>query len=160
MTTIEQMAQILEDAADLYQAEQVNWCAGAWYKDDNGDSDGSNLKPGSALSVCASTALGMAAGLGVLVPEFLEDNGSRARPDLSTEEEGWHWAYVWTEEDVQRYKNTRALLEGRLEQRLPEFNDAAERDVLDGEAVPLRTKQEIIDLFKDTAKELRNANQG
>src|SRR4029079_15943379 len=59
MTTIEQMAQILEDAADLYQAEQVNWCAGAWYKDDNGDSDVSNLKPGSALSVCASTALGM-----------------------------------------------------------------------------------------------------
>ena len=84
----------------------------------------------------------------------------------TTEDEHWGWAYVWTEEAVQRYKDTRAWVEGRLEALhgvayLPEFNDAHER-LLDenGEPVLLRTKQEIIDLFKDTAKELRNGDQG
>jgi hypothetical protein len=165
MTTLDQMAQVLEDAAQMYQDEKDNWCSDSWYKDHNGDCDGSNLKPGSPLSVCASTALGMAAGLGVLVPEFLEDNAMLGGPDKgTTEDEHWGWAYVWTEEAVQRYKDTRAWVEGRLEERygvayLPEFNDAAERAVDEfGNRVPLRTKQEIIDLFKDTAKELRNGD--
>jgi hypothetical protein len=165
MTTTEQMAQVLEDAALLYQDEKVNWCSGSWYQNHEGDSDGRSLKQDQRLSVCASTALGLACGLGVLVPEFLEDSLTGIRPDLNLDE-GWQWAYVWTEEGVRRYKNTRALLEGRLEQRygvayLPEFNDAVERAVdEDGNRVLLRTKQEIIDLFKDTAKELRNGDQG
>lgn len=45
-------AQVLEDAADLYESERIDWCTGSWVE--NG---------GKVLSMCAEGALMKAAGL-------------------------------------------------------------------------------------------------
>lgn len=151
MTTTEQMAQVLEDAAQLYQDEKVEWCSGTW-----GGSDD------SGLSVCAATAIGLASGLGWIVPSILEEYTVNAASDLASMATGFRvsdvrnpYAMVWSAEADALYRATRSLLDGRLNEPVPEFNDAEDQD-----DNPVRTKQEIIDLFKDTAKELRNGNQG
>lgn len=159
MTTTEQMAQVLEDAAQLYEAEKVEWCAGSW-----GDGEKDGVGP---LSVCASTALGMAAGLGWVMPAVMEEfhldasmdhmelAGSVGFADYQLGPE----ALTWSPASDELYRKTRQLVDMRLGEELPEFNDEEDWDDAGLILTPRRTKQEIIDLFKDTAKELRNGNQ-
>lgn len=49
----EQVADILEKAADLYQSEQVEWCANDWIR----------ISAEEKVSVCAGGALALAAGV-------------------------------------------------------------------------------------------------
>jgi len=147
------MATVLEDAADAYESEKIEWCQNKWLLH-----SAPGMGPRHQLTVCAATALGLAAGLGALVPEYLETHpGSRPEPeDLRGR---WGWAYVWTEEGIQRYRAARACVEKRLDLDLTGFNDridAVSHDRHKLRHVPGCTKQDIIDLFKDTAEELRN----
>jgi hypothetical protein len=147
-------ADILEAAADLYQAEKVQWCAGTWYDND------AIIPPEGQLTACAATAVGLAAGLGLLVPELLEE-GCLNRPDLENGDARYRWAYEYTEDNIERYRDTRYLVEERLMalhgvRYLPEFNDMAERFKDNGSTVFKHTKQDVIDLFKEVAKDLRN----
>jgi len=146
------MATVLEDAADAYESEKIEWCQNKWLLH-----SAPGMGPRHQLTVCAATALGLAAGLGALVPEYLETHpGSRPEPeDLQGR---WGWAYVWTEEGIQRYRAARDCVEKRLDLDLTGFNDQVGGilDLSNPRLVPGRTKQDIIDLFKDTAKELRN----
>ena len=125
------MATVLEDAADAYESEKIEWCQSRWLLH-----SGAPDTPPQQLTVCAATALGVAAGLGALVPEYLETHGS-----------------------IQRYRAARACVEKRLDLDLTGFNDridAVSHDRHKLRHVPGCTKQDIIDLFKGTAKELRN----
>jgi hypothetical protein len=159
MTTTEQMAQVLEDAAQLYEAEKVEWCAGSW-----GDGEKDGVGP---LSVCASTALGMAAGLGWVMPAVLAEYRVTPCTDRERLAEDVGFAtyqlgpesLTWSRASDELYRKTRQLVDKRQGEELPEFNDQEDWDDAGLILTPRRTKQEIIDLFKDTAKELRNGNQ-
>lgn len=155
MTSNEDMATVLEDAADLYQAEKAEWCQGSWYQTPQSDEV-------SKMTMCAATAIGVAAGLGLLVPEAIAGFGYDGDFDLLKHQLGESKRYLeWLPVEVEEldqfirlspesldlYLETRAVVEGNIYDELPDFNDSENVG---------RTKQEIIDLFKDTAKELRN----
>lgn len=58
MTNVE-VADVLDKAADLYQAEQVEWCAGKWVT----VVPSGNLYAPLKMSVCAGGAIALAAGM-------------------------------------------------------------------------------------------------
>jgi hypothetical protein len=141
------MAQVLEDAADLYQSEKVHWCQGAYVK----------WGEDPVLTVCATTALGMAAGLGTWMPLAVDQadgtqrRNSRAvlmqhlvpyqqqRPEHTT----------WSRRAQALYLAAKKQVERRLKSQefyhLPAFNDDDET-----------TMDQVVDLFQSVAKELRN----
>ena len=55
--TIDQVATVLETAADLYESEKIQWCEGIWAK-----VPGSWDNPDATISACAEGALLLAAG--------------------------------------------------------------------------------------------------
>ena len=118
-----EVADALDRAADLYESEQYDWCQGK-YED---------FQP-SIISICASTALGLAVGL----PRWCVNKVERAASRASPLEE----PYYRVRETVLRHIENQYFGPSAL----PIWNDEKGR-----------TKQEVIDLFKDTAKELRNA---
>lgn len=136
MITNDQVAQVLEDAAELYESEKYDWCQGAYY---NG-----SLNRG--ISMCASQALRIACG-----ERF-----------LSTSESTWFPKTSLLQLDVGLLGAAFRALSRALgsdsecinhEGVLVSWNDAL------GSPLIRRTKQEVVDLFKNTAKELRNGNQ-
>lgn len=161
----DKVADVLEKAADLYASEQVEWCAGSWTE---------TIDDGKKLSVCASTAIGLAAGLGSWVAATLPSNYvletvdlysivSRQRDFLERMVQ-LYGPQPFTPESLALYRDARVEVEFRLpdgrkgvRMSLPEFNDECSYDNAADREIPHRSKQKIIDLFKDTAKELRNS---
>lgn len=162
-----EVAQVLEDAADMYESEKVEWCKNTW-----GSMDGVTATGRVGMTACAATSLGMAAGLGLQVAgvidgmplnylnndedltryfnSLLEERLSMAWVQQMTNNYGYEAVLGFTPEAVRLYDKARREVEKRIltfgSNSLPNFNDG-----LNG------TKQVIIDLFKETAKDLRNA---
>lgn len=128
MSTNDQIADTLDRAADLYESETVDWCQGAYV----------SVGPTNGLSVCASQALIMACGGTVQV---LGDG---------------YYERCLTGVDISYVE----LVMGALD--LPEvdsftFGPQNEFRVINwNDKKDVRTKQDVIDLFKNKAKELRN----
>lgn len=152
MITDADMAQVLEDAADLYLAEKVHWCQGSYIRKEDAP----------VLTVCATTALGMAAGLGTMMPLAIDLTKHKAtrnsqqvlldhlgRDDLKPEHITWsrraQALYMAAKEKVEREIRIRAVGTGDFHPHLPAFNDDDET-----------TMDQVVDLFQSVAKELRN----
>jgi len=157
-----EVADVLEMAADLYEAEQVKWCMGSW---------GFSQEDGTRTA-CASSALALACGLRQGHAAMLEnviETGMIAGIGLT--------------EPEQLYLDVRKHVDEKLRWRLPRWNDLTrteprlnlgliEFEIVDGayrlktstkgapvfttEAIPVRTKADVIELFKSLAKDLRN----
>jgi hypothetical protein len=120
------VAGVLETAADLYEAEEIEWCQGAWARLDNA----------GQLSMCAEGALLKAAGVTHDEIKKAQNHGAPEWLHGAEKEQTWY-----------RFSDARAALNARNRRNnVTSWNDA------DGQ-----TKQEVIDAFKETAKDLRNA---
>jgi hypothetical protein len=128
---LNQTADDLEAAADLLESETVEWCRGALYKCTK-DNDGGV----EVTHVCAIGALNMAIG-GLA---FLELPYGGYGP---AEQRGWERRFY----SASSVLNDQLLkrLGQRVHQGIPYWNDY--------EAV---SRQEVIDLYKEAAKDLRN----
>ena len=136
------IADTLDKAADLYESETVDWCQGAYVEN---YSDPEPVR----LSVCASQALRMACG------EKLVWRGQEAGEAPAA------WVPARAGMDFSLFKAATTSL-GLVdpdtspvngEGNLITWNDqTAGRYILQER----RTKQDVIDLFKNKAKELRN----
>lgn len=161
-----EIAQVLEDAADLYESDKVEWCQNSW-----GGAD-PDLNGGVKLTACASTSLGLAVGLGVHIPglidnlfyvtdmpdEELDDRLKEGVVEhidhqfLATQMMVYGGSTMkYTLRGVRLYKAVRELMDSKVgvhaSSTLPNFNDSGQR-----------SKQIVVDLFKETAKDLRNAD--
>jgi hypothetical protein len=135
--TKDQVADVLEASADLYESEQYEWCQGAYYRGD--------LQVG--ISMCASQALRTVCGERL----YETEEGSRAlRSDSSRLDKPLLRAALKALDLAPSGEEWQNNHEGFL----ITWNDKSENS-LQG-IRPRRTKQEVIDLFKDKAKELRN----
>lgn len=128
------MAEILEKAADLYESETIDWC------------QNQNFSPGTEkVSACAQGAIYLAMGTHRIRTTEIYYYGhydgrlaytmKAAEPCRPTE-----WSKRLSEAELVIHKLGQAL-----KTHVPSFNDMVGR-----------TKQEVIDMMKDTAKELRN----
>ena len=151
-----EVADVLEKAADLYESEKIEWCSGRWV--------GHHLREdGSAMmSACAATSLGMAAGLGhdlvglidtLVFKDGATDEGVRRYVENTLDEGFVSRTSVlnYTPRDVRLYAQARGVVEERIIESyggstLPNFNDSVRG-----------SKTAVIELFKETAKDLRNA---
>jgi hypothetical protein len=146
MVTKAEMADVLEKAADLYESEQVEWCRQTW----------GGMVPGVGMTACASSALANAVGLDHFYAQSLE---LRVMAGISDGLSG----------PARLYMKTRQHVDRALGQNLPAWNDEEKVvPVLVGpvfkgsdsyavsRAVSLRSKEQVIDLFKELAKDLRN----
>ena len=135
---LEQVAEILEKAAENYEAEEVEWCKGVVFKSPTA----SRVK----FSVCAWGAL-IFADLQlrgeVITPRRFVGPSDRVMATM-----------VHIQNRLQHY-----LLASWNDQHylLASWNDqhyllASWNDLI------VQDKQEVIDLFKETAKDMRNAN--
>jgi hypothetical protein len=122
------IADVIERAADLYESERINWCQGGFFNSNNDDYP---LIKDSIVSACAWGAIILASA------EGNEQLALRLTFDGELQQTDPTW------ELATAAKKRLAAHVGVAE--VPGFND--ERG---------RTKQEIIDAMKDTAKELRN----
>ena len=161
-----EVADVLEKAADLYESEQIEWCQGSWQKErtrivnETGESiaayvqDGEGqlglpdvkLKVERVISMCASGALARAVGIPVVWAQEIEGFEFRT---LGTDER--RFLYSLAREAVLkklRGESTNPFRPGDpyLTNNIPQWNDSK-----------ARSKQEVIDVFKETAKDLRNA---
>lgn len=134
MISKDKVAEVLEAAADLYESEQYEWCQGAYFR---GDFD-------IGISMCASQALRTACGERLYA---VSEHTRAVRADTQHLDRPLLQA-AFEELDLAPYGEE---LDRSAEGFLIAWND-------DGWASPdsRRTKQEVIDLFKDKAKELRN----
>lgn len=122
-------AQVLEDAADLYESEQIGWCTGTWVeKTDRGETE--------TLSMCAEGALMKAAGFD---QEYIYSYGKYVL--LQTD------AYLRNMDDdaFRRYEGARRIVGDTVGYDIPPWND----ELVAG-------KQDVIDVFREIAKDLRN----
>lgn len=133
MTDKTQIADDLEAAAELLEAEKVRWCQGKL----GGYVFGANNKP-QLVSVCAVGAIAVVTrGLERFLQELDNDGGD----------------IYFLKLDTVRFHAARNAISTHLEkQRLAEGDNAAE----DWNDVPGRTRASVVDLFKTVAKDLRN----
>lgn len=163
MATKSEIADVLERAADLYESDKADWCHGKW---------GGHNQDGS-ITVCASSALGLAAGIEVGHVLMLEDQAEAPSTPWTTGDMG-----ITAPELL--YLATRHHVDQVLGVRLPTWNDYyTNRVSIAGDAsvryvngafewageavprivtekVPARSKEQVIELFKGLAKDLRN----
>jgi len=139
MITNDRIAEALEKAADLYESEKVDWCQGNYVE------NAYDPEP-VRLSVCASQALRMACGEELVWRET----------DM-----GHFWGPTRVSMNFQLF-NAATLSLGLVDQNLGPSNGEGHlitwNDQSNGMYVAeeRRTKQDVIDLFKNRAKELRN----
>lgn len=166
MLTNTEVADVLEKAADLYQSEQIEWCQGSWEKESyhvkadlgvqayftsNEAVIGAMMEEAQIAfekitSMCASGALARASGLPVLQAQEIESLVPRLTlwPDNRN-------LYILAREAVLKTIRSQSTNPFRaddpyLTNNIPQWNDEKSR-----------TKQEVIDVFRETAKDLRNA---
>lgn len=127
----EAVADVLERAADLYESEQYEWCAGYF----------TNWTDNGGVFVCATEALRLACG------ETLQTVSGRKTPRRMEDH------------DRVLYSRTLQELGFGTESNLVSWNDEATFIAKEGDLLTpkyIRTKAEVIELFKNKAKELRN----
>lgn len=131
------VADALERAADLYEAEQVNWCKFKWIdREVVMDPNLDMWRRTGRMSVCAEGAILMAVGFN---DEWISKFGSGTTRRVGIKDR----------HDVPYQIYTAAVV--AVEERLPVtesltgWNDTADIG-----------KAEVIELFKATAKDLRN----
>lgn len=122
-----EVAHVLEEAADLYESEKIDWCTGTWLHTFSG-----------ALSMCAEGALMRAAGYqDQTIWEFAQYYNEALLEEAGVEE------YL-------RYTGARALVNVAIATDIPSWNDevlAQDRST---------AKQTVIDTFRAVAKDVRN----
>jgi hypothetical protein len=135
--TEEQYPDILERAADILESEQVEWCQGRYFN----ISDDPTKAP---ISACALGAVRIA-GIQVMGATGVSMAG------LTTHAPDW-LGEVESEIDaiLEVYLNTK--LPGQQPEDFPDWGGVATYN-----DVPERTKAEVIEVFKQVAKDLRNA---
>lgn len=121
------IAEILEVAADLYESEQIEWCQTTFFNGRPGEED-----TGDLFSACAWGAIVLAA------TESSEEAFAITGPPAE-------WYSPERELAWNAVEAAKRAVEVKLSRGLPYFNDYY-----------ARSKQEIINLFKETAKDLRN----
>lgn len=122
-----EMADTLERAADLYESEQVDWCQKTYYRRVN------NGLEGRIVSVCALGSIRLA----------LVDGNVDRLPGFAGRVDSSH------------FKNF-AQIAGLVARRLHLREQVTYQDAAFWNDMPEREKQEVIDLFKEIAKDLRN----
>lgn len=148
MATKSEIADVLERAADMYESEQVEWCRGSW---------GGKQQDGG-MTACASSALGLAAGITHAQVRDLEmivatglvwgNNG------LGTK---WERLYLATRRHVDHALGS--VLPAWNDQQTTQYSvDHTHKDypLLTFKNVPSRSKEQVVQLFKELAKDLRN----
>lgn len=130
------VAGVLEEAARLYKDEKVEWCQGSWYgRDERG------------ITMCAEGALMRASGFRLAEVDMLSG--------------GWVEQY---KPRAERTKRALALFNASREELVacnnhpshPGHEDVPCESVICFNDAPRRTKEEVIDWFEATAKDLRN----
>lgn len=149
MPTINRLAEVLEKAADLYESETVDWCQGKWGRLDADT---------GVLSLCASSALAVACGLTQSEAEDLEAWIQFNNTDKSVAVPA---GYRGIAPQITTYIRARQHLDQVLSERAVGA-EAAHTGLIvttpwwNDNHVTL-TKAEVVETFKDVAKDLRNA---
>jgi hypothetical protein len=165
MVTNEQVAQVLEDAARLYKDEEINWCSGGWIdvKEEEwarlGDSIGAAVPLDDALNVFDTEGLQISAcAEGALLRASGFSWSDVGRYEVCRDEDDFLDRHG---EPADLFRATVKTVEERLNGgvSLPEWNDKIHLRY-DTEMRRTRdtvaAKQDVIDLFEATAKDLRN----
>lgn len=139
------VADLLEKAADLYESEQIDWCKGSWGTHRTYDPDTTGVREG--VFHCAEGALLRAAGytMDQLIDaqtRFEDKKDRNLKIERLMNDPLVHAAVV----AVDRHEEW-----GRQDPSLWYFND----NKLD-HTKPSEAKQQLITIFKNTAKDLRN----
>lgn len=124
-----EVADVLETAARLYRDEKINWCQGAWREvPENGTQKMSACAEGALMRACGFTwqQVGTIGG-------FVYQYQPQVERTIKAQDR-----YLAAEKALQKTPEGRA--------GIVNYNDA------DGD----RTKEDIIDWFEATAKDLRN----
>lgn len=141
------VAQVLEDAADLYQSEQVEWCSGAWVRFN---------KDTGVLSACAEGALFLARGYDrATVREeldnlFRKDPLAKAARDallatIKQDYPGETQVHLWNDNRIG----------GRQPVQVAWDRRDGTRNMLT-EPIPAVAKAEVVEAMRRTAKDLCN----
>lgn len=129
-----EVAQVLEDAATLYEDEKIEWCKGGWVKNHvRLNLDTEEVVP--TLSMCAEGALMAAAGLTNGTIAFYQDRQDER--DLVDADR----------EASRRFAQARAVVTVAVGAPIPLWNDS----ISNGGG-----KQKVIDTFREVAKDIRN----
>jgi hypothetical protein len=141
----EEIATVLETAADSYESEKVEWCAGSWRKPDPENP--------SKITACAEGAIYLAAGVGLEQLDVrLPDNLILA--DLSEQEmDQWPDYTPSTAWDLGEAAIAKLGAFVDVPERLRDWPLYSWNDDVG------RTKEEVIEAMKACAKELRNDNE-
>lgn len=126
----QQIAQVLEDAARLYRDEKIQWCRKQWIN------FGTNAGHGEAvMSMCAEGAIMKALGWSEL--DIAQYQASSRMDRLTGQQKANYWQVVGLV--------TRAATGEEFSTALHPWNDEVANN-----------KQDVIDLFENVAKDLRN----
>lgn len=137
MSSDSEAADLLEKAADLYESEEIDWCKGSWGTTVNYSEDGEITR---GQFHCAEGALLRASGLSMAdigrrmaAPEVLKNRVMLGIPVIDRAARA-----------VNRHLDS--AINGNV---LHPYNDRLPEDT---------AKQTLIEVFKKTAKELRNGS--
>lgn len=162
MITKADMADTLEKAADLYEAEKYDWCESAWFVEHEKEPvSAGDVMPVAPISVCASTALALACDLSLTTARDMEttylmlrnDQRGLVEPALAVPpvHHGCPHHAVLMPPGCNKYFLVREQVDRHLKiggSGLPAWNDDFDNTV--------DVKAEVIELFKEVAKDLRN----
>lgn len=140
------VAAILEKAADLYESEQIDWCRGAWGSPvrSHGDIESGSFGHENGQFHCAEGAILRAAGYTMqdMLDAQVPNNGYPGI-DRLTNDPG-------VKEAFRAVAHHLGHMIDEDEPKLWNLNDR-----MDAEQ-PDKAKQYLINVFKETAKDLRN----
>lgn len=130
----DKVAEVLEEAARLYRDEKIEWCQGHWI-------DRTDL----GITMCAEGALMKASGFSNIEIDYLGGGCIEVyRPQVPRTQLAKARFQAATEQLV------------KLNKGEPRHGETPCGSVVCFNDAPRRTKEEIIDWFEATAKELRN----
>lgn len=122
----DEVADVLEKAADLYQAEQVEWCTNEWI----------TTKAGK-LSVCAGGAIALAAGVNAMT--FYRAYGGNETLSRTGE--------LALDPNYDKFREVLDRTSFYLGGSVPSWND---------NRLTPRSKSDVIDMFRRVAKDIRD----
>jgi hypothetical protein len=125
----DEVADILEKAADLYQAEQVEWCTNKWI----------TTKAGR-VTVCAGGAIALAAGVNVTTFYGAYGSGDILETSLSRGE-------MAMDPNYEKFREVIDRTSAYLGDPVPSWND---------NRLTPRSKSDVIDMFRRAAKDIRD----